>query len=244
MPDFDETNVNDLASNLLADTRRDLDYFSENFSEKGLEFLEALARAFKKFQLYVQLFDSEVDEHTKYTAQSIYMTIDALHTSVRLIGLGFFEASGNTFRQSLEALALSILCSHKGDLQRWEKRKGKKKAQLVSFDFLHDYKAQKDHAKVHKAIPLLKINSGLLGTKLETIEIHEKMKGYYNQFSHPTLHSFNFRLNSSNKEPKLLLGSTIEHINQSIIHLDLQKRIEYCKLIPDVIDGTLASLNK
>jgi hypothetical protein len=88
--------------------------FRNRFSSQAIAFSEAIAPAFSRFRQFSE--DCQGCIQTALVCGFIHGVLDDLVTSMKLLLTGKLSASGNLFRQAIEGMCMSLMCSHQGPL--------------------------------------------------------------------------------------------------------------------------------
>ena len=180
-----------------------------------------MAAAFKKWED----FNSRIgeDEDRVKISNLIYCCINHCVVAMELFLSGNLIPSGNTMRQALEAIAMSILAS-KSDLGFLE---------IFSNNQYSTSTAIRDVLRNRKR---LNVNEG-------SIKTIQKSETFYHKFSHITL--MTIALNESFSDPKTKpLGGYFDKGKMKQYKIEIDGRIKLANILPNLIDGIEHNLNE
>lgn len=198
--------------------------FSEAHSADILEFCEVIAKCHKK----LQLFNDEKTHNEKgiITGRFVYLAIDNVYLSVKMLSLGYFVQSGNTMRQSLESLCMAILLSHRHKIKIGKMRK---------VDFLDSFSKGESFTKAHKSLAHVEYNAMHLGVRNEAIKALLLGKDHYNECSHPNMYTFGSRC-IDHDGGSFLVGGGYDSDKESAYRKEIKDRVKFAKILPNFID--------
>ncbi|MFZ3114124.1 MAG: hypothetical protein WA133_07495 [Syntrophales bacterium] len=177
MHKIDPLNVDELVANVFdMQYGSSVDLFREAFSESIHEICGSVKESYLGF-LQFEKHEAPDERFSNLTAH-VYALVEALYTSVKLLAHGFLTPSGNQFRVALEAMAVSVLLSHPGDLLL-EKRPNK----WVTRNFYDDFAKENRWTRPHLAIKTLDKNREQLGLSEEAMKLLNATKDLYNLHS-------------------------------------------------------------
>jgi hypothetical protein len=138
--------------------------FLECFKIETHEFIGHMSLSLQKWQNLESMIHSDVKK--AHVASLVYSAINLHMLSFKLFLSGYPVASGNLQRQTIETIALALLCSHN------------------SIPILDQYMCNK--YKSSNAMADLKKYSKELGLNQDGVKALEKGRKFYHNYSHPT----------------------------------------------------------
>lgn len=222
------TELKELIEEFHFDYKEDIDSFSKDYAPEILEFCKGIVLCHKKHCLFQQI--KKPSEKADHTAAHVYVTIDNIYTSMKLLAIGYIVPSGNMYRQSMEAASMAVLISSQHKIRYKEKQKNK------SIDFFKYYLEDKPIARPHRAFDHVKNNASTLGVRSEAIERLEKSKKFLNNFSHCSKLAMSFR-QTGGKPSYWFIGGGIGHQDKGILKKEITSRTNFVKIIPELIEG-------
>lgn len=214
-----------------------VDEFSKKFPLEILEFSEHYSVAYKK---YLELNHLAKDTENTQIAHVVAFTclmLDNLLLSLKLYVLGYIIPSGNLMRQVLETVSLTILCSFDKDIVII---KNKKK---VKIHFYKHFFNKNPDAKSHLSIKYLEDNFQLISVNKEAIESLKSSRKFYHNYSHPTELGLATIISFSTRGKTYICGS-FDHGKIGEYSKELNERINFCKIIPNIIEGLIENIKK
>ena len=195
--------------------------FFNHFSIQLEFFTENMSLAY----LAWKAFDKKVGKNIElaHISSLIYSTINNHLLSMKLLTSGYFVAAGNTYRQTLESAAMSLLFSdiELGYLGKYIN--GEYHSNKVCGDIIHHHKR--------------------LNLNRESLKTLQKNIKFYNRFSHTThmtvASSFYFE-----KEKSLIFGTEFDPKKIPYYEKEINSRVNFTSIIPNIIDGVKVNLGK
>lgn len=213
-----------------------IDNFSKHFSKELLDFAESFSEAYKKHLELDRLITGPANIQIAYVSGLVFTMLDNLLISVKLFVMGYSIPSGNLMRQVIESIPLMILCSLKDNI-RIKTKKNKTKTIHFYTSFLNN----KSEAQSHKAIHHLEMNYQDIGINKDAIDTLKKARKFYHNYSHPTQFSMTTKISSEIPNTSYIGGcfdnGKIEDYKKELVH-----RNNFCRIIPNIIDGLIISL--
>ncbi|MDW7712270.1 MAG: hypothetical protein SCH98_17520 [Deferrisomatales bacterium] len=202
-----------------------VDLFREAFSEPIQEICGSVKECYLGFLQFEK--HEAPDERFLHLTAHIYALVEALYTSVKLLAHGFLAPSGNQFRVALEAMAVSVLLSHPGDLLL-EKRPNK----WVSRSFYADFAKDKRWTLPHLAIKTLDKNREQIGLSEQAMKLLSATKDIYNKYSHSSRLSIRAIVVAPDR---VLFGGGYEHEQEPLFAKELEIRSGFIEKVPSFL---------
>jgi len=215
-----------------------IDEYSKFFSTEIMSFAEEYAVGYKKHLELNRLTIDTKNEQRAYVTHLSYMLFENLFTSFKLFMLGYQTPSGNLMRQVIESIGLATLCSLDFDIIV-EKKKSKNK----SINFFQSFTLQKPEANSNKAIFYIEMNLKAIGVKQKSIDALKSSRKFYHNYSHPSLLSM-ANIMSFQSPGKTYIGGSFDVEKKDKYKKELVHRINFCKILPDFIEGLIYRLKK
>jgi len=209
MKEIDVTNSGSLVSALFENHSEDMDRFSKEYSSEALEFCKGIALCFRKHNLFTLI--NNPSDRSKHVAAHVYVVINNIYSSMRLLMIEHVVPSGNMYRQSIEAMCMSILLAHEGSIEITAKKNKKKK-----IDFFEKYIGNKAEAQPSKAMGHLKRNFDSLKVREDSVQRLSDSLKFRHNFSHCSKLAIALS-QSGGSEPKWLLGGGIGHEDNELM---------------------------
>jgi hypothetical protein len=115
MNSIDPRKVEELVSEIHDSYEDTIKVFSTTHASDILEFCKIVSKCHKKLQLFN---DGKTNsDRYRVVGRYVYMAIDNVYLSAKMLSLGYFAQSGNAMRQSLESVCMAILLSHRGKVK-------------------------------------------------------------------------------------------------------------------------------
>lgn len=215
--------------------------FTECFSSELLKFSEAFGKSFVGYFALQRIAEKieHADDRMAFVCGIVFGFFDDLLISVKLLVNGQVPASGNALRQSIEGVAVALLCASP------EKVAIKNRNQTIFVSYIDEFKAQTDLALANRALSQIRLNATLLGLTeagLDNIEIGWRAG---HDYSHPNFLTAAMRMSmkdSPNAHSKLFFGGNFDDGKIDFYRKMLQERIDFCLMIPNVIEEGLIPL--
>ena len=212
--------------------------FSKHFSKELLDFAELFSEAYKKHLELDRLITGPSNLQIAHVSGLVFMMLDNLLISVKLFVMGYQIPSGNLMRQVIESIPLMILCSLKDNI-RIKMKNNKTKTIHYYTSFLKN----KSEAQSHKAIHHLEMNYQDIGINKDEIDTLKKARKFYHNYSHPTQLGMATKISFEVPNTSFIGGcfdsGKIKEYKKELVH-----RNNFCRIIPNIIDGLTISLKK
>ncbi|WP_413664692.1 hypothetical protein ACG1BZ_05265 [Microbulbifer sp. CNSA002] len=233
MPVIDPTIATNLAGVLCQNYADETNSFSAKHPVSVQHFTEIMAYCHTKINQYASLVKNEKDEQAKIAERYLDLAINNLFSSMQLLIIEHIIASGNMFRQAVEATCIAILLSHRGELRTTYKKNGKKIEE--NFLFLDIFMEDKHYKWPYLYLPLIEKNKSALGIDAEFIEVFKAAQRVFNGYSHASKKTINLS-QSGGIGSRLFIGGGIGHPEKNLLDFELKARINFSKKIPTIID--------
>ena len=200
------------------------DQFRNRFSAEAIAFSEAIAPAFARFP--------KLSEDCRYCIQTalvcgfIHGVLDDLVTSMKLLLTGKLAASGNLFRQAIEGICMSLMCSHQGTLSIGEK-------ECIYWAMVE---AHAQEVEAYIAAKQVVKNWDRLGLNLQGAEQLKATLTKYHQHSHAGILAMAYRMDLS-PNGLIYIGGHFDEAKLDGYVAELHQRIELAKLAVQTIDA-------
>lgn len=223
----------EIVKEIFHDNLEIINEFSNHFSKEILIFAEAFSVAYKKYLELNHLLKNTENKQKAYVGGIAYLLLDNLLTSVKLFIMGFEIPSGNLMRQVIESVALATLCSLKDNITiRINKKKTK------DIHFYTSFISHKSEAKSFNALKYIEFNYQKLGINEAAVEALKKSRTFYHQYSHPGELSMAATISFENPG-KSFIGGSFDNGKMSQYKKELEHRINFCGILPNIIDGLI-----
>ena len=227
MNTIDPKKVQDLVNELHDDYAKTVNTFSANHSQSLVQFTELVSKYYKKFELFNN--EEKLSQRVIDVGGYVFLAIDSVYVSVKLLVLGYIAPSGNSMRQSLESVCMAILLSQNGKINIGTI----KKPQEV--DFFELYSAEDKKTLSHKSLGYVNINKEALGVRAEAIAAFFVGKDHYNECSHPNRYTLASRMVAANGG-SYVIGSEYDDDKKPAYEKELRDRIKYVSNISPFVD--------
>ena len=228
----------EIVKEIFHDNLEVINEFSKHFSKEILDFAEAFSVAYKKYLELNHLLKNTENKQKAYVGGITYLLLDNLLTSVKLFIMGFEIPSGNLMRQVIESVALATLCSLEDKITiRINKNKTK------DIHFYTSFISHKSEAKSFNALRYLEFNYQKLGINEAAIEALKKSRTFYHHYSHPGELSMAATISFENPG-KSFIGGSFDKGKMPQYKKELEHRINFCKILPNIIDGLVYRIKK
>lgn len=164
----------EIVQEIFHDNKEILDEFAKYHSSEILEFSEKYSIAYKKYLELNRLVNKKNNQQVAHVTAFTYLLLDSLLLSLKLFVMGYTIPSGNLMRQVVESIALTSLCSLKGEITIYRKKGEKQKIHFYT-QFLN----KEPVAKSFLAVKYLKWNVKDLRINEESIQTLIKFKKLY-----------------------------------------------------------------
>jgi len=235
IPKIDATDPAALAKEIFDDDRWVKDEFSKIISAEVLKFAGSLAAAFKLFGQLDKL--AEGDEQAAFVAGFVHGIFDDMLVSTKLLVAGKLMASGNLMRQAIEGIAVASLCASRELVQIRDRKSN------VRISYWERVKKDDSKVRSYKALEHLEVNATSLGLSIDSVRRLAKARSRLHQFSHPGLMGIASRMALGEPGP-IFLGGSFDTAKIPAYKKEIEDRIGLCGILPNVIKGLVASLNK
>ena len=227
MGTIDPKDVHDLVRELHDDYANTVEAFSNNHSRSLLEFTESIAKCYQKYELFNA--DKELSQRAVEVGGYVFLAIDNVYVSVKLLVLGYIAPSGNSMRQSLESVCMAILLSHDANINIG----GAKTPNMV--DFFGLYCTGDKKSLSHRSLRYVDINKEALGVRAEAIGAFFVGKDHYNECSHPNRYTLASRMVGADGG-SFVIGGEYDDDKKSAYEKELRDRLRYISIIPAFVD--------
>jgi len=227
MNSINPKNVPEIVNDLSCNNENIINKFIDNHSKGILEFSELISECHKKLSLFENI--KELTKRKEIVGGFIFLAIDNVYTSVKLLTLGYFVPSGNIMRQSTESICMALLLSHSGNLNLGTETKP------LEEDFLQLYNDESSKARSYKSFWHVKRNKDILEVNEEALGAFQVNRNYYNGLSHPNYLSLAYRMVSEN-DGSFLFGGGYDENKKTDYDSQLYDRIKYTSIIPNFIE--------
>jgi hypothetical protein len=194
--------------------------FLKLFSAEVIKFSEAMAEAFLNWRT-LDLGAEKNDKHA-YISALVYTSIHLHILSMKLFISGFSVAAGNLFRQVVETIALTLLCSGKD---------------LIFLD-----KFMKNEYSTQKSVQDLFRHKDRLGLKRNLIEELKNAVNFYHKYSHISLLTIASWTSFSKKSQ--YVGSSFDQGKIELYKKEINGRINLAVVLSNFIDGVKTNFEK
>ena len=220
-------NAQELVNELHSDYGKTINAFSANHSKGLFKFTELVCNCYKTFELFNK--DKSPSQRAIDVGGYVFLAIDNVYVSVKLLVLGYFAPSGNSMRQSLESVCMAILLSHNGNINIGTDKKPKE------VDFFKLYSTGDKKALPHKSLGYVDVNKNALGVSEKAIAAFFVGKDHYNEYSHPNKLSLASRMVGVDGG-SFIVGDEYDEDKKTAYEKELRDRIKYVSIIPKFID--------
>lgn len=225
------TNPTEVIKEIFDDDHWIKDEFTKYFSSEIMQFSEAFSESFKRFPQLDKLCSGD-SEQAAFVASFIFVIFDDLLVSMKLLIAGKMVASGNLMRQSIEGMAISILCSSSEPVKI-------KKDKLVNYWEL--VKSQDKQVKAGNSIGHLELDCDKLCVSRDAFNKFQSAQSHYHQFSHPGFIGMAFRMDRG-KSGSIYIGGNFDTAKLSAYKIEIEERTGLCRILPNMIDGLISRL--
>ncbi len=197
--------------------------YLKHFRAEVEEFADAMARAFQNWQTLN--IGSERDDRRAYVSAVVYTAI-SLHTqSLKAFLSGLSVPAGNLMRQTLETIALALLCSGK------------------DHHVLDRFMAQK--YSTNHAIGHVILQAERLGLEKAGVEALREGQKFYHKYSHPTHLTMAAAAKFSDKGlAGLYVGAAFDERKLEAYRKEVAGRLSLAQAFSSFIDGVKANVAK
>jgi hypothetical protein len=207
--------VDKVRANLYEEITRDrrnvrLEYL-KHFDTIASEFATAMGQA---VETWAELSDASPDDKRRMRVLALAYTAIALHVnSMKLLLSGNTIAAGNIFRQVVETIALTFLCSGKGMtyLDRFEADK------YSTSDSLRDVRR----------------NAKNLGLNAAALIALERVQKFHSKYSHPS--KLTIGIYQSFAGEGIYVGSSFDPGKLAVYEKETAQRLKLAKLYPNFL---------
>ncbi|MCH6583595.1 MAG: hypothetical protein IH808_11390, partial [Proteobacteria bacterium] len=216
-------NAQELVNELHSDYGKTINAFSANHSKGLFKFTELVCNCYKTFEFFNK--DKSPSQRAIDVGGYVFLAIDNVYVSVKLLVLGYFAPSGNSMRQSLESVCMAILLSHNGNINIGTDKKPKE------VDFFKLYSTGDKKALPHKSLGYVDVNKNALGVSEKAIAAFFVRKDHYNEYSHPNKLSLASRMVGVDGG-SFIDGDEYDEDKKTAYEKELRDRIKYVSIIP------------
>lgn len=225
IPFIDLKKPENIVRETFEDDRWIKDEFANCFAIEILDFAKALAPSFELFETLNRL---ATNVQLSLVAGFIHSALDDLLISVKLLMSGKMMASGNSMRQSIEGICISIMCAsdeplkiHEDELMYWQ-----------------CMEANDLRVMGHKAVRQVEINREILGLSKDAVDRFKSAKDHYDQFSHSGLMGLASRV-SMGEVSVIYVGGAFDEAKLEAYRVEIKERIGLAQVIPEVIKSLI-----
>lgn len=210
---------------MLGDELRSLDEgakseFNNHFSKQIDEFTVHMAITLRRWHELLEAIP-DGDERQGLVAAILFTNINMNVQSFKLFITGYTVAAGALFRQVLEGMALSFLCSAK------------------ELPVLNDF--MNDRYSTNCAIQHLNKNYKAANVRHDALKTLNIAYQFLHKFSHPTKLTIATGANFS-KEAAPNIGAFFDPAKKNEYEKDINGRVSFAAALPDAIDGVAYNL--
>lgn len=218
METFEEARIKILKELTSDDAEVRADYL-KHFESEIEKFSEAMAQAVVSWQS----FHAEVkaDENLGQVSAWVITAI-TLHTlSMKLFVSGHIVAAGNLFRQVVETIALALLCSAKLDVLD---------------------RVRNGRYSTNDAVKNLLRQAKQIGIDKEAVKALQEAQRFYNNYSHPSMHTIWAAVSSSEAGP--YVGASFDAGKMEIYAKEIERRVDLASVFSNFVDAVKANVDK
>ena len=225
---IDISNPGEIRRILLSDRSQIVHDFCSRFSDQVEKLCYGIAECFSLDSKFAEF------EETKYQSSVVraftYGVTDSLFTSLHLLSIGYQVPSNHMFRQALEYLFMSILCSESEEL---ELRTGDGD-NTVKRVFFESYRKGKPYTRPNSALGHIQKNLEQFGFNKDGFDAIKANYERYHPFSHPSANSLYLRSNVEGNE--IFVGPHHFERDFEIYAIELNKRLDFIGIFKTVVD--------
>jgi len=227
MDHFNPQNTDDLFSHIFDPPMEPLALFRKDFFEPVERICVLIGLCYEQFLKFNN--HPTPDTQFMHVTAYVYTLVDSLFSSTKLLVHGFVAPSGNLFRVSLEAMAMAVLISLRGEILV-----KKEKHRCEYGNFFEGFSNEKSWSKPHKAINILEQNSSTIGLTEGALKLLKQSKDIYNDYSHASLWSIRLSVIS---EEKNVFGGGYNQEQKSLFEKEIQIRKQFVEGIPFFLES-------
>jgi len=227
MNNINPKNTDEIINDLNCNYGKIINAFFTNHSEGILKFAESISKCHKKLSLFENpddLIQSKID-----VVGFVFLVVDNVYTSVKLLTLGYFVPSGNIMRQSIESMFMALLLSHREKLNIGSERKPNEA------DFFQHYLKGSKETLSHNSFRHVQRNKDALGVNDKALDAFKKNRRFYSNLSHPNHLTLSSRI-VSEEGGTFLIGGGYDENKKAVYDEQLNDRIKYTSIIPNFLD--------
>jgi tRNA U55 pseudouridine synthase TruB len=199
-----------------ADVRAD---YLKHFASDIEKFSEAMAHTVVNWHsLHAEVKD---DENLGQISAWVISAITLHILSMKLFVSGHIVAAGNLFRQVVETVALALLCSAKLDVLD-RVRNGK--------------------YSTNKAVEQLLRQAKQIGIDKEAVQALRDARHFYDNYSHPTMHTIWAGISSSEGVP--YVGASFDDEKMEIYAKEIERRLDLASVFSNFVDAVKVNIGK
>jgi len=204
---------------LVSDDSEIRDAYLELFEDDAKALSGSMAQAFIKWRS----FDNEVnsDERKAHVSALVYSAITLHILSLKLFLSGHTVAAGNLFRQVVESIALSLLCSGK------------------DLDVLGRFMEDKYSSTV--AVRDVLRHADKLSLKGDALEVLKSSQEFYHKYSHITKMTIGIGISFSEKGA-LYVGASFDKGKTDIYTKEVKGRVSLAEVFPNFVEGVTTNV--
>ena len=190
--------------------------FMKGFSNEVDRFID---ECYKIWISYEELSSMIGDNERKaYVVKYVMTAIDNLMISVNLLISSYFTASGNMFRQMLEAILMAVILAH----------------QELDKNYYNEYISQGTNFKVNKVFNIIELNHAKINFNKDDWSKCKNLLNHFHKYSHPSMLSLSSTHHMS-KKGFLIIGSEYDEGKKGAYKKELELRISACKFVGNLM---------
>jgi hypothetical protein len=200
------------------DDEMDRQLFMEHFGDQVYHFEKIITSVYQRWQTFEKRFSHDQESGT--VVGTLFRIIANLISSTKLLMIGNLTLSGAAKRQAIEAIALSLLLS---------------KNDLPNKDYPYLRRLWDGKFKVNKAVNLLNTHRKELKLNKYALQVMEKNRNFYHQYSHPTILAMGESLRFDGTA--YYMGSSFDDTKLDFYSKELDSRVGLSSILDNLIEG-------
>ncbi len=185
--------------------------YLKHFDNIASEFAATMGQA---VVIWTELSAADPDDERRMQVLALAHTAIALHVnSLKLLLSGNTIAAGNIFRQVVETIALTLLCSGKG------------------MTYLERFKA--DEYSTSDSIRDVRRNAKQLGLNVAALTALERVQKFHSKYSHPS--NLTIGIYRSFAGEGIYFGTSFDHGKLVVYEREARQRLNLAKLYPNFL---------